>query len=72
MTTRGQSFDGRYLQLHFLGDTEDLEVKFEHDPDAKTISITGTDTRTSKADLINNLRTVAKKLSDPGRSRRLT
>nr|WHU24070.1 heat shock protein 90 [Dinophyceae sp.] len=44
----------------FLGDTKDLEVKIEHDPDAKTISITDTGVGMSKADLINNLGTVAK------------
>merc|ERR1711870_161964 len=40
----------------FLGDTKDLEVKIEHDPDAKTISISDTGIGMSKADLINNLR----------------
>merc|ERR1719499_2509680 len=44
----------------FLGDTKDLEVKIEHDPDAKTISIVDTGIGMSKADLINNLGTVAK------------
>jgi len=44
----------------FLGDTSDLEVKVEHDPDAKTISITDTGVGMTKADLINNLGTVAK------------
>merc|ERR1719411_2505777 len=44
----------------FLGDAKDLEVKIEHDPDAKTISITDTGIGMSKADLINNLGTVAK------------
>merc|ERR1719411_1821734 len=44
----------------FLGDTKDLEVKVEHDPDAKTISIIDTGIGMSKADLINNLGTVAK------------
>merc|ERR1712056_93432 len=44
----------------FLGDTKDLEVKIEHDPEAKTISITDTGIGMSKADLINNLGTVAK------------
>jgi len=44
----------------FLGDTKDLEVKVEHDPDAKTITIIDTGIGMSKADLINNLGTVAK------------
>merc|ERR1711866_19038 len=44
----------------FLGETKDLEVKVEHDPDAKTISIVDTGVGMSKADLINNLGTVAK------------
>merc|ERR1712129_651793 len=44
----------------FLGDTKDLEVKIEHDPDSKTISIVDTGVGMSKADLINNLGTVAK------------
>merc|ERR1711981_406654 len=44
----------------FLGDTKDLEVKVEHDPDAKTLSIIDTGVGMSKADLINNLGTVAK------------
>merc|ERR1740139_1826831 len=44
----------------FLGDTSDFEVKIEHDPDAKTISITDTGVGMTKADLINNLGTVAK------------
>merc|ERR1712066_592366 len=43
-----------------LGDTKDLEVKMEHDPDAKTISIIDTGIGMTKADLINNLGTVAK------------
>merc|ERR1711874_199620 len=44
----------------FLGDTKDLEVKIEHDPDAKTLSIVDTGVGMTKADLINNLGTVAK------------
>merc|ERR1712110_1155121 len=36
------------------------EVKIEHDPDAKTISIIDTGVGMTKADLINNLGTVAK------------
>merc|ERR1712164_95256 len=44
----------------FLGDTKDLEVKIEYDSDAKTVSIIDTGIGMSKADLINNLGTVAK------------
>merc|ERR1712099_22825 len=44
----------------FLGDTKDLEIKMEHDADAKTISIVDSGVGLSKADLINNLGTVAK------------
>merc|ERR1712032_1602139 len=44
----------------FLGDTKDLEVKIEYDADQKTISIVDTGVGMSKADLINNLGTVAK------------
>merc|ERR1712014_444508 len=44
----------------YLGEKKDLEVKIEHDPDAKTISIVDTGIGMSKADLINNLGTVAK------------
>merc|ERR1719507_937944 len=44
----------------FLGDNKDLEIKVEHDPDAKTLSIIDTGVGMTKADLINNLGTVAK------------
>merc|ERR1712003_202185 len=44
----------------FLGDVKDMEVKIEHDPDAKTLTIIDTGVGMSKADLINNLGTVAK------------
>merc|ERR1712093_184715 len=44
----------------YLGDTKDLEVKLEYDSEAKTISIIDTGIGMTKADLINNLGTVAK------------
>merc|ERR1711879_1132420 len=44
----------------FLGDVKDMEVKIEHDPDAKTLTTIDTGIGMSKADLINNLGTVAK------------
>jgi len=44
----------------FLGETQDMEIKIEHDADAKTISITDTGVGMTKADLINNLGVVAK------------
>merc|ERR1712057_114200 len=44
----------------YLGDTKDLEVKLEFNSDAKTISIVDTGIGMTKADLINNLGTVAK------------
>merc|ERR1719172_86340 len=44
----------------YLGDTKDLEVKIEYDADAKTLSLIDTGIGMSKADLINNLGTVAK------------
>merc|ERR1719387_3294850 len=44
----------------YLGDTKDLEVKIEFDAEAKTISLIDTGVGMTKADLINNLGTVAK------------
>merc|ERR1712087_787697 len=44
----------------FLGDVKDMEVELEYDPDAKTLSIIDTGVGMTKADLINNLGTVAK------------
>merc|ERR1719172_171660 len=44
----------------YLGDAKDLEVKLEFDSDSKTLSLIDTGIGMSKADLINNLGTVAK------------
>merc|ERR1712144_139964 len=44
----------------YLGETKDLEIKIEYDADAKTVTIVDTGIGMSKADLINNLGTVAK------------
>jgi len=44
----------------FLGNTKDLEVKLEFDPEEKTLSIIDTGIGMTKSDLINNLGTVAK------------
>merc|ERR1719191_2167588 len=44
----------------FLGEIKDLEIKIEYDADAKTISLIDTGVGMTKADLINNLGTVAK------------
>merc|ERR1719174_3046119 len=44
----------------FLGDTQDMEIKIEHDSDAKTLSLTDTGVGMTKSDLINNLGVVAK------------
>merc|ERR1719301_354188 len=44
----------------YLGETKDLEIKIEYDQDAKTLSLIDTGIGMSKADLINNLGTVAK------------
>merc|ERR1712159_847873 len=43
-----------------LGDTKDLEIKIEYDEEHKTVSIQDTGIGMTKADLINNLGTVAK------------
>merc|ERR1712083_1081683 len=53
----------RFLSVQdesYLGETKDLEIKLEFDADAKTISIIDSGVGMSKADLINNLGTVAK------------
>jgi heat shock protein beta len=53
----------RFLSVQdeaYLGDAKDLEIKIEYDADAKTISLTDSGIGMSKADLINNLGTVAK------------
>jgi len=44
----------------FLGDTQDMEIKIEHDAEAKTLSLTDTGVGMTKSDLINNLGVVAK------------
>merc|ERR1719161_1974863 len=44
----------------FLGEHKDLEIKIEFDEAAKTLSIIDTGIGMSKAELINNLGTVAK------------
>merc|ERR1719387_2612475 len=44
----------------YLGDTKDLEMKIEFDAEAKTLSLIDTGIGMTKADLINNLGTVAK------------
>jgi len=44
----------------FLGDTQDMEIKIEHDPDQKTLTLTDTGVGMTKSDLINNLGVVAK------------
>merc|ERR1719230_470861 len=53
----------RFLSVQdesYLGDTKDLEIKIESDPEAKTLSLTDTGIGMTKTDLINNLGTVAK------------
>merc|ERR1712060_747904 len=53
----------RFLSVQdesYLGETKDLEIKLEFDAEAKTLSITDTGCGMGKADLINNLGTVAK------------
>jgi heat shock protein beta len=53
----------RYLSLadpDFLNAKRELEIRIEFDEEAKTLSITDTGVGMTKADLINNLGTVAK------------
>jgi len=53
----------RFLSVtkpELLGDTKDLEVKIDYDPEAKTLTIRDTGLGMSKADLIANLGTVAR------------
>merc|ERR1712146_743799 len=52
----------RFLSVQdesYLGDVKDLEIKIEYDAEAKTISLIDTGIGMIKADLINNLGTVA-------------
>lgn len=53
----------RFLSVtkpEMLGDTPDLEVKIEYDPEAKTLTIRDTGVGMTKDDLIKNLGTVAR------------
>eukprot|EP00578_Thalassiosira_sp_NH16_P020579 CAMPEP_0181097930 /NCGR_PEP_ID=MMETSP1071-20121207/11838_1 /TAXON_ID=35127 /ORGANISM="Thalassiosira sp., Strain NH16" /LENGTH=826 /DNA_ID=CAMNT_0023180457 /DNA_START=22 /DNA_END=2502 /DNA_ORIENTATION=+ len=53
----------RFLSVtkpELLGDTKDLEVKIEYDPDAKTLTLRDTGIGMTKDDLIANLGTVAR------------
>lgn len=53
----------RFLSVtkpELLGETKDLEVKVEYDPDAKTLTIRDTGIGMTKDDLIQNLGTVAR------------
>lgn len=53
----------RFLSVtkpELLGDTKDLEVKVDYDPEAKTLTIRDTGIGMSKEDLIANLGTVAR------------
>ena len=50
----GRSFHS-VLDDSYFSHFKDLEIKVEHDPDAKTVSIIDSGIGMSKADLINNL-----------------
>ena len=53
----------RFLSVtkpEMLGDTPDLEIKVEYDPDAKTLTIRDTGVGMTKDDLVSNLGTVAR------------
>ena len=53
----------RFLSVtkpEMLGETTDLEMKIEYDPDAKTLTIRDTGLGMTKDDLVKNLGTVAR------------
>jgi len=60
----------RFLSVtkpEMLGETKDLEVKVECEPEAETLTIRDTGIGMTKDDLIKNLGTVARSASGTGR-----